>query len=101
MDESTAITFYRGGAIIQDGQETVYLKDTDGDGKADFRKVLITGWGMGDTHGEVSNFQYGLDNWYYAMQGYNDSSPVLTDGRKVTSFRQGFFRFKAGSNKKS
>jgi putative membrane-bound dehydrogenase-like protein len=90
----TAITFYRGGAIVQDGRETIYLKDTDGDGKADFRKVLITGWGMGDTHGEVSNFQYGLDNWYYAMQGYNDSSPVLTDGRKVQSFRQGFFRFK-------
>ena len=90
----TAITFYRGGAIIQDGTETVYLKDTDGDDKVDFRKVLITGWGMADTHGEVSNFQFGLDNWYYAMQGYNDSSPVLTDGRKVTSFRQGFFRFK-------
>lgn len=90
----TAIAFYRGGAIVQDGTETLYLRDNDGDGKADFRKVLMTGWGMGDTHGEVSNFQYGLDNWYYAMQGYNDSSPVLTDGRKVTSFRQGFFRFK-------
>lgn len=90
----TAIAFYRGGAIVQDGTETLYLRDNDGDGKADFRKVLMTGWGMGDTHGEVSNFQYGLDNWYYAMQGYNDSTPVLTDGRKVTSFRQGFFRFK-------
>ena len=90
----TAITFYRGGAIVQDGRETLYFKDTDGDDKADLRKVLISGWGMGDTHGEVSNFQYGLDNWYYAMQGYNDSTPVLTDGRKVTSFRQGFFRFK-------
>ena len=53
---------------------------------------------MGDTHGEVSNFQYGLDNWYYAMQGYNASSPVLTDGRRVTSFKQGFFRFKVEEN---
>ena len=90
----TAITFYRGGAIVQDGVETLYLKDTDGDGKADLRKVLVTGWNMRDTHGEVSNFHYGLDNWYYAMQGYNDSRPVLTDGREVTPFRQGFFRFK-------
>ena len=97
----TAITFYRGGAIVQDGTETIYLKDTNGDDKADFRKVLITGWSMGDTHGEVSNFQYGLDNWYYAMQGYNNSSPVLTDGRKVTSFRQGFFRFKVEEAKAS
>ncbi|MDB5347975.1 MAG: Trehalose utilization [Schlesneria sp.] len=90
----TAITFYRGGVIVQDGTETLYLKDTDGDDKADLRKVLITGWNMRDTHGEVSNFQYGLDNWYYAMQGYNDSRPVLTNGKEATPFRQGFFRFK-------
>ncbi|MEK6258143.1 MAG: PVC-type heme-binding CxxCH protein [Planctomycetota bacterium] len=90
----TAITFYRGGAIVQDGTETIYLKDTDGDDKADLRKVLVTGWNMRDTHGEVSNFQYGLDNWYYAMQGYNDSRPVLTDGTAVSPFKQGFFRFK-------
>ena len=90
----TAITFYRGGVIVQDGTETLYLKDTDGDDKADLSKVLITGWGMRDTHGEVSNFQYGLDNWYYAMQGYNDSRPVLTNGKVMTPFKQGFFRFK-------
>ncbi len=91
----TAITFYRGGAIVQDGPQTVYLKDTDGDDKADVRKVLITGWALGDTHGGVSNFQYGLDNWYYAMQGYNNSKPVYDDGKKTgESFRMGFFRFR-------
>ncbi|MEX2177020.1 MAG: PVC-type heme-binding CxxCH protein, partial [Pirellulaceae bacterium] len=90
----TSIAFYRGGALVQAGGETLYLKDTDGDGAADLRKTLVTGWSMRDTHGEVSNFRYGLDNWYYAMQGYNDSRPVLTDGRPVTGFRQGFFRFK-------
>ena len=31
----TAITFHRGGAIVQDGTETLYLKDTDGDDVAD------------------------------------------------------------------
>ncbi|HZN35636.1 MAG TPA: PVC-type heme-binding CxxCH protein [Pirellulaceae bacterium] len=90
----TAIAFYRGGALVQAGGETLYLKDTTGDDQADLRKTLITGWGMRDTHGEVSNFRYGLDNWYWAMQGYNQSSPVLTDGRQVQGFRQGFFRFK-------
>lgn len=91
----TAIAFYRGGAIVQDGTETVYLKDTNGDDKADLRKVIITGWALGDTHGGVSNFQYGLDNWYYAMQGYNNSKPVFDDGKKTgESFRMGFFRFR-------
>lgn len=90
----STLVHYRGGVIVQDGTETLYLKDDNGDDKADLRKVLVTGWALGDTHGGVSNFQYGLDNWYYGMQGYNNSEPVLTDGRKVTSFRQGFFRFK-------
>ncbi|TXT18145.1 MAG: membrane-bound dehydrogenase, partial [Planctomycetota bacterium] len=91
----TAIAFYRGGAIVQDGTETVYLKDTNGDDKADIRKVIITGWALGDTHGGVSNFQYGLDNWYYAMQGYNNSKPVFDDCKKTgESFRMGFFRFR-------
>lgn len=103
----STLTYYRGGVIVQNGRETIYLKDTDGDGKADLRKVLVTGWGMGDTHGGVSNFQYGLDNWYYAMQGYNQSQPVLvrntlTSGKEVQSFRQGFFRFKvAGEGDKT
>ncbi len=90
----TTLAFYRGGAIVQNGTETIYLKDTDGDDRADFKKTLITGWSMRDTHGEVSNFRYGLDNWYYAMQGYNPSEPVLTNGVRVQGFRQGFFRFK-------
>jgi putative membrane-bound dehydrogenase-like protein len=90
----STLTFYRGGVIVQDGVETIYLRDNDGDDKADLRKVLVTGWGLGDTHGGVSNFQYGLDNWYYGMQGYNRSRPKLTDGRETSEFRQGFFRFK-------
>ncbi len=89
----TAIVIYRGGAIVQDGTETIYLKDTDGDDKADLRQVLLTGWGLGDTHGGVSNFRYGLDNWIYAMQGYNDSTPTVGD-KEQQRFRQGFFRFR-------
>ncbi|MFN7581964.1 MAG: PVC-type heme-binding CxxCH protein [Planctomyces sp.] len=93
----TAIMIYRGGAVVQNATETIYLKDTDGDDKADLKKVLITGWGAGDTHGGVSNFRYGLDNWIWSMQGYNDSSPQYgPEGAKkaADSFRQGFWRFR-------
>ncbi|HWA99674.1 MAG TPA: PVC-type heme-binding CxxCH protein [Pirellulales bacterium] len=89
----TAIACIRGGAVVQDGVETVFLKDTDGDDRADVRHVLITGWGLGDTHGGVSNFQYGLDDWIWAMQGYNNSTPKFP-GSKDESFRAGFFRFR-------
>lgn len=89
----TAIAFHRGGAIVQNGTETLYLKDTNGDGKADVRKILISNWQLIDTHGGVSNFRNGLDNWIWAMQGYNNSEPVI-NGIKQPGFRMGFFRFK-------
>ena len=92
----STLVCYRGGVIVQNGQSTIYLKDTDGDDAADFRQVLITGWAMGDTHGGVGNFQYGPDNWIWGMQGYNNSTPVI-NGEKQMNFRQGFWRFKVKS----
>ncbi|MEM7314182.1 MAG: PVC-type heme-binding CxxCH protein, partial [Planctomycetota bacterium] len=89
----TSIAFYKGGVIVQNGVETLYLKDTTGDDQCDFDKTLFKGWQLGDTHGGVSNFQYGLDNWIWAMQGYNHSKPVV-DGEEQQAFRMGFFRFK-------
>ncbi len=88
----TAIEFYRDGAIVHAGVETLFLRDTNGDDRADQRDVLITGWAMNDTHGGVSNFQYGLDNRYWAMQGYNNSRPKFAGGSHP-GFRQGPFNF--------
>jgi putative membrane-bound dehydrogenase-like protein len=90
----TAILPIRGGCLVHNATETLFLKDTDGDGKADLKKVLVTGWAAGDTHGGVSNFQLGPDNWVWAMQGYNASKPVLANGEQQPSFRMGFFRMK-------
>ena len=92
----TAIEFCRGGVIVQDGTVTLFLRDNDGDDRADERVELISGWALGDTHGGVSNFQYGLDNHYWAMQGYNDSKPKYAGGQHP-GFRQGPFRFQCGS----
>jgi putative membrane-bound dehydrogenase-like protein len=93
----TSIMFARGGVIVFDATQTIYLKDTDGDGKADVREVLFGTWNMRDTHGGPSNMHYGLDNWVWAMQGYNDSR--LTVGGETHRFRQGFFRFKPDTSK--
>ncbi len=88
----TAIEFYRDGVIVQAGVETLFLRDINGDDRADQRETLITGWAMNDTHGGVSNFQYGLDNRYWAMQGYNNSRPKFSAGEHP-GFRQGPFNF--------
>ena len=39
-----------------------YLKDTDGDGKADVRKTVFTGFGRSNVQGLFNSFHWGLDN---------------------------------------
>ncbi|MGL4551871.1 MAG: PVC-type heme-binding CxxCH protein, partial [Gemmataceae bacterium] len=88
----TSLTFARGGVIVTQAPETLFLKDTDGDGVADVREVLFRGWATNDTHAGPSNLLYGLDNWVHGMVGYAGFAGTV--GGERHAFRQGFFRFK-------
>ncbi|MBB3205925.1 hypothetical protein FHS27_001733 [Rhodopirellula rubra] len=88
----STLVFSNGGVIVQNGTQTIFLRDTNGDDKADERQILLTNWGLEDTHGGVSNFKYGLDNWIWGMQGYNQSEPTANE-KVMMSCRMGFFRF--------
>jgi putative membrane-bound dehydrogenase-like protein len=81
-----------GGVVVHQAPHTLFLKDTDGDGKADLRQVLFTGWGTGDTHAGPSNLRYGFDNWLYGMVGYSAFNGTVAGER--LNFRQGLYRFK-------
>jgi putative membrane-bound dehydrogenase-like protein len=67
----TSMCFANGGVVVTQAPHTLFLRDTDGDGKADERKVLFTGWGTGDTHAGPSNLRWGLDGWIYGTCGYS------------------------------
>ncbi len=94
----TSLVFAHGGVIVQQAPHTLFLKDTDGDDKADVRQVLFTGWGTQDTHAGPSNLRYGLDNWYYGIVGYSGFSGTVA-GERVR-FGQGFYRFKVEADGK-
>ena len=93
LNVPTSLTFANGGVIVQQMPNTLFLKDTDGDDKADLREILITGWGRRDTHAGPSNLQYGPDNWIWGVVGYSGFSGTV--GGKPYTFSQGFYRFKA------
>jgi len=72
------------GVIVYGIPAVMHCRDTDGDGKADDRKVLYGNFGNRDTHGMVNSFTRGLDGWLYACHGFNnDSSPGGTDGHQI------------------
>jgi uncharacterized protein len=88
----TSMVFANGGLIVTQAPDVLFFKDTDGDGKADVRKVLFTGFRTYDTHAGPSNLRLGLDNWIYATVGYAGFEGVV--GGKRYRFGQGLFRFK-------
>ncbi|MES2709017.1 MAG: PVC-type heme-binding CxxCH protein [Verrucomicrobiota bacterium] len=89
----TSLTFANGGIIVAQPPRFVFLKDTDGDDKADVKQDIITGWGIGDTHAQANNLHYGIDNWFYGCVGYSAFAGTVGGERK--RFTQGTYRFKA------
>ncbi len=92
LNLATALVFVNDGIIVSEARRMLFLKDTNGDDKADVRQALLPGWGIGDTHAMQSNLGRGFDNWLYGAVGY--SSFDGTVGGKAMRFGQGVFRFK-------
>jgi putative membrane-bound dehydrogenase-like protein len=93
LNLATALVFVNGGIIVSEARHMLFLKDTDGDDKADVRQALLPGWGTGDTHAMQSNLGRGFDNWLYGAVGYSNFRGNV--GGKDLQFGQGVFRFKA------
>lgn len=89
----TSLTFANGGVIVSQPPRLLFLKDNDGDDKADVRKDVMTGWGIGDTHAQANNLHYGIDNWFYGCVGYSGFDGRV--GGEPKKFAQGTYRFKA------
>lgn len=59
----------RQGVIVACAPDIVYLADRDGDGKADFRETLFTGFAVGMLERGLNCPQWGPDNWIYVGGG--------------------------------
>ena len=89
----TSLVFARGGVIVAQSPRFLFLKDTDGDDKADVREVVIEGWGIGDTHAQANNLHRGFDNWLYGCVGYSGFEGDV--GGVHRQFGMGTYRFKS------
>ena len=74
----TSVAPWNGGVIVTAPPELIFLKDTDGDGKADVREVLLKGFTLGVTDSNVNGLRWGLDNRLHGVNGGNGGSIVST-----------------------
>jgi putative membrane-bound dehydrogenase-like protein len=91
----TAVFCYDGGIFVGSTPDIIYLKDTDGDGKADKRETVFTGFAEGvkriNVQGMLNSFSWGLDNRIHGATSGNggvghmlkhpDAKPVDLHGR--------------------
>jgi putative membrane-bound dehydrogenase-like protein len=60
---------YGKGVLVTCAPDIFYAEDTDGDGKADKKEVLYTGFREGNPQHRVNGLVWGLDNWIYGANG--------------------------------
>ncbi|HLU90045.1 MAG TPA: PVC-type heme-binding CxxCH protein, partial [Cyclobacteriaceae bacterium] len=56
---------WKDGILVTNAPDIIYFADTDGDGKADVREVVLSGFATTNPQLRVSHLRYGMDNWIY------------------------------------
>ncbi len=58
----TAVIAYDGGVFVGAAPDIWYFKDHDGDGVADEKRIVLTGFGRTNVQGLLNSFRWGFDN---------------------------------------
>jgi len=74
----TGFEFWNGGVIVVDEPRLLFLKDTDGDDKADQVVELSDGWATDDTHHCINAFQWSPGGLLNMLEGVSLSTAVET-----------------------
>jgi len=70
----TGVLPWKKGVLVTAAPDIFYAEDSDGDGKADVRETLYTGFGEGNQQHRVNGLVRGLDNWIYCANGDSDGT---------------------------
>lgn len=87
---------WKGGVFVTCAPDIFYFKDTNGDGRADIKKVVLTGFNDNRTAQiRVSHPILGMDGWIYVTSGLNGGEVVSPEhpDRPPVSFSASDGRF--------
>jgi len=92
----TSVLPWKDGVLVAAAPDIWFLKDNDGDGQADERRMLFTGFGEGNQQLRVNGLTWGIDNWVYGANGRSDGEIRRPDDptNKTVSIRRRDFRFR-------
>ena len=82
-----------GGCYVAQSTELLHFKDTNGDGKADSRRIVLSGFGTEDTHHNLHTLRWGFDGRLYMSQSIYTRTDTETPHGVVRLKGGGVFRF--------
>ena len=91
--------FGDGGVYVSDEPNLTFLKDTDGDGKADLRRQVFTGFGTEDSHHALHDFIWTPDGDLIFRESIFLHSQVETPYGPVRHDNSGWFRFRPDTHR--
>ena len=65
----SGVTAWRNGVLVCAAPDILYAEDTDGDGRADIRRTLFSGFATTNYQARVNSLAYGLDGWVHGANG--------------------------------
>ena len=74
----TGFEFWNGGVLVVDQPRMLFLKDTDGDDKADLVVQLMDGWASDDTHHTCGAFEWSHGGKLHMLEGIATSTTLET-----------------------
>ncbi|MBO0698098.1 MAG: hypothetical protein J2P46_06875, partial [Zavarzinella sp.] len=85
LDYPTGIICWDGGVYVGAAPELLYLKDTKGDGRANVRKVVLSGFGKDKAgEGQLNSFHWTLENRILISTGLDGGELHAPDGKTVS-----------------
>ncbi|MEE2640045.1 MAG: PVC-type heme-binding CxxCH protein [Planctomycetota bacterium] len=93
LNSITAFEFWNGGVLVAAPPEIWFLKDTDGDDKADVKIRMLQGVSSADTHHSANAMVIGPDGWMYYSRGIFNVANFETPTRTFRSGASGVHRF--------
>ena len=74
----TGFEFWNGGVLVVDEPRILYLKDTDGDDRADYVEQVIDGIATDDTHHTVGAWEFSHGGYLHMLEGIALSTTMET-----------------------